>query len=112
MTQDVMNLRIVRREEQADDVVVIDLADASGANLPPFEPGAHVDLHVGPGLVRQYSLAGSPADRGRYRLGILRDPFPAADRPPSTATSGSAGASGSAGRATSFRWCRTPRTRS
>ncbi len=39
--------------------------------LPPFEAGAHVDLHVGAGLVRQYSLCGDPADRGIYRLGIL-----------------------------------------
>ncbi|TGD94275.1 PDR/VanB family oxidoreductase [Methylobacterium nonmethylotrophicum] len=73
MTQDVMNLCIVRRETQAD-VVVIDLADPGGADLPAYEAGAHVDVHVGNGLVRQYSLAGNPAERGRYRLGILLDP--------------------------------------
>lgn len=55
-------------------VLRLDLVDKAGAALPPFEAGAHIDLHLEPGLIRQYSLCGDPADRGRYRLGILRDP--------------------------------------
>lgn len=38
--------------------------------MPPFEPGAHVDLHLPDGTIRQYSLWGDPQDRSRYRLGI------------------------------------------
>jgi vanillate O-demethylase ferredoxin subunit len=67
-------LLIARREEQGQGVVVLDLVSPDGSALPPFEAGAHVDLQLGPGLVRQYSLCGDPADRSRYRLGILREP--------------------------------------
>jgi ferredoxin-NADP reductase len=56
----------------ADDVVALTLAAGDGSALPPWTPGAHVDLVLGDDLVRQYSLCGSPADRGTWRLGILR----------------------------------------
>lgn len=74
MTDQIMNVLISRREEQADGIVVLDLVAPDGAPLPTFQPGAHLDVHVGPGLVRQYSLCGSPSDTRRYRLGILLDP--------------------------------------
>ncbi|MDH2346143.1 MULTISPECIES: PDR/VanB family oxidoreductase [unclassified Bradyrhizobium] len=50
---------------------MLDLVADAGAVLPSFEAGAHVDIHLGPGLIRQYSLCGDPSDRSRYRLGIL-----------------------------------------
>lgn len=71
---DVIDLRIARRTELADGIVGLDLVSLDGSPLPPFEPGAHVDVHVAPGVVRQYSLCNDPADVGRYRLGVLRDP--------------------------------------
>ena len=43
-------------------------------NLPPFTAGAHIDLRLPGGLVRQYSLSNVPADGGRYVLGVLREP--------------------------------------
>jgi ferredoxin-NADP reductase len=58
----------------ADDVVALTLAAADGAPLPPWTPGAHIDLVLGDDLVRQYSLCGSPADRATWRLGVLRTP--------------------------------------
>lgn len=58
----------------ADDVVALTLAAGDGGALPPWTPGAHVDLVLADDLVRQYSLCGSPGDRGSWRLGILRTP--------------------------------------
>ncbi len=58
----------------ADDVVALTLAAADGSSLPPWTPGAHVDLVLGDELVRQYSLCSSPGDRSAWRLGILRTP--------------------------------------
>jgi len=64
-----LRLRIDRRENAADGVVVLELSAPDGAALPVWEPGAHVDVTLGP-LVRQYSLCGGPgrpvavADRG------------------------------------------------
>lgn len=42
--------------------------------LPPFQAGAHVDVEPVPGLVRQYSLVGNPADRSRYLIGVKKEP--------------------------------------
>jgi ferredoxin-NADP reductase len=58
----------------ADDVVAITLADPGGEALPPWTPGAHVDLILEPGLVRQYSLCGSPSDSRTIRVAILKAP--------------------------------------
>ena len=74
MSDDLLWVRIARRQLAAPDIVELELVDAQGGTLPPFEAGAHVDVMVAPGLVRQYSLCGDPAERHRYRLGVLRDP--------------------------------------
>jgi ferredoxin-NADP reductase len=58
----------------ADGVVALTLADPDGDALPPWTPGAHVDLLLGPDLVRQYSLCGSPSDSRTIRVGVLREP--------------------------------------
>ena len=67
-------LRVAVRQIQAEGIVSFDLVPLDGAMLPPFEAGAHVDVEVAPGLVRQYSLCGDPAlSPVRYRIAILRD---------------------------------------
>jgi ferredoxin-NADP reductase len=58
----------------ADDVVALTLAAEDGSQLPPWTPGAHIDLVLGEDLVRQYSLCGNPGDRRTWRLRILRAP--------------------------------------
>jgi ferredoxin-NADP reductase len=50
------------------------MTSADGGQLPEWTPGAHVDLHLPCGLVRQYSLCGDPAERGRWRVAVLREP--------------------------------------
>ena len=70
---DGIELVVERRESAAVDVLVLTLRHPSGAELPAWEPGAHIDLVLGPGLERQYSLCGDPADRGRWRIAVLRE---------------------------------------
>ena len=72
MTDGLLDVVIAAREEQAG-IVLLDLVARQGG-LPRSEAGAHVDVHVGDGIVRQYSLCGDPGVADRYRLGILRDP--------------------------------------
>lgn len=74
MSTDTRQVVVHRRDLQGGTVVVLDLHSADGRPLPAFEAGAHIDLHLAPDLVRQYSLCGDPAETGRYRLGVLRDP--------------------------------------
>ncbi len=74
MNTETLQMVVRRRVEQGQGIVLLDLADADGAALPAFKAGAHVDVHLPAGLVRQYSLCSDPADAHAYRLGVLRDP--------------------------------------
>lgn len=68
------DLRVAGRQVQAEGIVSFDLVSTDGVSLPPFEAGAHVDVEVAPGLVRQYSLCNDPAvSAARYRIAVLRD---------------------------------------
>jgi ferredoxin-NADP reductase len=69
-----LRLRVRRRTIGAEGVVVLELVDPSGADLPAWAPGAHVDLRLPGELVRQYSLTGDPADRSVWQIGVLREP--------------------------------------
>jgi vanillate O-demethylase ferredoxin subunit len=65
---------VARRVRETEDIISLELASLDGSPLPAFTAGAHIDVHVAPGVVRQYSLSNSPAERHRYVLGVLRDP--------------------------------------
>lgn len=58
---------------EADRVLSFVLADPHGDDLPSWEPGAHVDVKLPSGLVRQYSLCGDPADLSHYRIAVLHE---------------------------------------
>ncbi|MFG2972056.1 PDR/VanB family oxidoreductase [Streptomyces sp. NPDC048331] len=58
---------IVSRTEPAHGVLRLTL---ESPDLPTWTPGAHVDVTLPSGLVRQYSLCGDPADAGRYTIAI------------------------------------------
>ncbi|MFD2419731.1 PDR/VanB family oxidoreductase [Amycolatopsis pigmentata] len=63
-------VRVAAKTTEARDVVSFVLA---GDGLPPWQPGAHVDVEVRPGMVRQYSLCGDPGERDRWRIAVLRE---------------------------------------
>lgn len=67
-------LVVDRRESAADDVLALTLRHPLGEQLPAWEPGAHIDVVLGPELERQYSLCGDPADRTAWRIAVLREP--------------------------------------
>ena len=50
-----------------------ELVDPAGAELPPFTAGAHIDVHLPNGVIRQYSLCNAPSERHRYVIAVLRD---------------------------------------
>lgn len=61
------------KTELAEGVVGLTLRAVDGAALPAWSPGAHIDVVLGDGLVRQYSLCGDPGDSRTWRLGVLRE---------------------------------------
>ncbi|MFF0013959.1 PDR/VanB family oxidoreductase [Streptomyces sp. NPDC005374] len=67
-------LVVDRRDSAADGVLALTLRHPLGEQLPAWEPGAHIDVLLGPGLERQYSLCGDPADRSGWRIAVLREP--------------------------------------
>jgi vanillate O-demethylase ferredoxin subunit len=67
-----LQVRAIRLEAQG--IFSFELVDPDGRELPAFEAGAHVDVHLPGGLVRSYSLAGDPNDRSQWVLGVLREP--------------------------------------
>lgn len=67
-------LRLVCVRWAAPDVHVLEFASPDAAPLPAWEPGAHVDLHLAPGLVRPYSLLGLPGCAGTWQVAVKRDP--------------------------------------
>ncbi|MEW2132533.1 PDR/VanB family oxidoreductase [Streptomyces sp. NPDC005435] len=60
-----LRLLLTAHEEVAEGVVRLRL---EGEGLPSWEPGAHLDLVLPSGLVRQYSLCGDPADPASYTV--------------------------------------------
>jgi ferredoxin-NADP reductase len=68
-----LDLLVHRMTWEAEGVVSVELVHPDGKPLPGWTPGAHVDVHLG-GLIRQYSLCGDPADTGRYRIAVLKEP--------------------------------------
>ncbi len=74
MTQATLAVRVARKAVEATDILSFELVEADGGNLPPFSAGAHIDVHLPGGLVRQYSLCNDPTESHRYLIGVLRDP--------------------------------------
>ena len=73
MTGGVSFEAVVRaRRDAAKGVVVLDL-ERTGGTLPHWSPGAHIDVVLPDGIERQYSLCGSPTERGTWRIGVLRE---------------------------------------
>ncbi|MEV0332753.1 PDR/VanB family oxidoreductase [Nocardia sp. NPDC050717] len=63
--------RIVAHDQ---DVVSLRLAAPDGRELPAWRAGAHLDLELPSGRLRQYSLCGDPADTRAYRIAVRRIP--------------------------------------
>jgi len=74
MTEFETSVVVAAVDRIADDVVLLTLAPGDGSHLPAWTPGAHLDLILEGDVVRQYSLCGSPGDRDRYRVAVLRAP--------------------------------------
>jgi vanillate O-demethylase ferredoxin subunit len=60
-------------EQAGAGIKLFTLADPDQWELPPFRPGAHIDLHLPNGLVRTYSLCNEPADNTRYVFAVKRE---------------------------------------
>ena len=69
----ILNLVVTRVEKLTDAVTLYEFSDPTGADLPEFTAGAHLDVVVAPEFFRQYSMSGDPADRNSYQIAVLRE---------------------------------------
>ncbi|MBD8682528.1 PDR/VanB family oxidoreductase [Pseudomonas sp. CFBP 13719] len=69
-----LQVLVNRKSIVAEGICSFELCLANGSQLPAFTAGAHVDVHLPSGVVRQYSLCNAPQERHRYLIGVLKDP--------------------------------------
>lgn len=73
MSEHDFDLVITQKDVAAKGVLRLTFARPDGAELPAWEPGAHVDLRFasnGVDYVRQYSLCGQTADRRKWQVAV------------------------------------------
>lgn len=68
-----IEVKVASRVCEADGICSYELVRTDGQALPPFEAGAHIDVHLAGNLIRQYSLCNAPGETHRYQIGVLRD---------------------------------------
>lgn len=64
-------LVVDERKEVATDILEISFLRADGEELPVWEPGSHIDLHLSNGLTRQYSLVPDYSGKNRWVVTVL-----------------------------------------
>lgn len=69
----IMKMRVVDARDETPDVRVLTLRHPWRTELPEPTPGAHVDLRLPDGKIRQYSLCGDPQDCSQYRIAVKRE---------------------------------------
>ncbi len=75
MNTSLIEIRLKRITFEAERISSFDFVSADDRSLPGFHPGAHIDLHLQPGMVRSYSLANAAAaDPAYYRVAVQREP--------------------------------------
>jgi len=68
----VRQARVVERRDVGGAGIVTLVLEGVGEPLPSFTPGAHIDVHLPSGRVRQYSLCNAPGPR--YQIAVKPDP--------------------------------------
>lgn len=66
-----LSLLITRVTWEADAILSLRLSSPDRTQLPPWQPGAHLQLVLPSGRVRHYSLFGSPAEPNHYTVAVL-----------------------------------------
>jgi vanillate O-demethylase ferredoxin subunit len=67
-----LTVQVADVRAEACDVMTLELRAIGAEQLPPFDPGAHIDVHLPNGLLRHYSLTNDWRERDRYVIGVGR----------------------------------------
>jgi vanillate O-demethylase ferredoxin subunit len=67
-----IELKVSLVKDLTSNIKMFEFVAANGADLPPFQAGAHIDIKTEHGI-RSYSLANDPKERNRYVTAVLRE---------------------------------------
>lgn len=67
------DVRLTAIRYAAQDTNLYEFRRLDGAPMPPIAPGAHIDIHLPNGMMRQYSLTTAEGDPNAYVVGIKKD---------------------------------------
>lgn len=70
---DTVPMMVRQMRVESSGVVSLRLERQDGGTVDRWTPGAHLDLHLNRGTIRQYSLCGDPDDKTGYRVAILHE---------------------------------------
>jgi len=73
LSDGVIDLRLTAIRYAARDIHLFEFARPDGAPLPSTAAGAHVDLHLANGMIRQYSLVETGEAPATYRVAVKRE---------------------------------------
>ena len=73
MDKEKHNVRVAKITREAEDINSYEFVDPDGGQLPPFTAGAHLDVWVPNGQLRQFSLCNNPSERHRYVVAVLHE---------------------------------------
>ena len=68
-----LQLKVARIRDETPRIKSIELVAADGSTLPAFTAGAHIDVTLGNGEERSYSLLNDPTETQRYVIAVLRE---------------------------------------
>lgn len=68
-----LSFYVHRIQFETDSIRSIELRPVDGSPVPPFTPGAHIDVHLPDGGFRSYSLTNGSAGALGYEMAVNRD---------------------------------------
>lgn len=74
MNTNLISVVVKRKFNLAQDIVGLELVPDNSVALPAFEPGAHIDLYIPGGFIRQFSLLNDHQHTASYVIAVLREP--------------------------------------
>ncbi|CAM5768141.1 ferredoxin [Labrys miyagiensis] len=67
-----IRVQVARKWQAANGIAGFELRAVKGL-LPTFQPGAHIDVHMPSGLIRQYSIINGPGESDSFMIGVKRE---------------------------------------
>ena len=64
-----LRVTVARKWQTADGIAGFELRPIKGI-LPTFQPGAHIDVHMPNGEIRQYSITNGPGETDSFVIGV------------------------------------------